>query len=237
MDLPASPQDILPPAAPPADAPDTPATPEAEAHESTPDPPDPPGHRKRLVLCPYCGALGSNREQCGSCGGLFEPMSRKATQVAMGAWFVRDPANPFRPGCSIATLRGMITAGRVGPTTVIRGPTTRQFWSIARNVPGVSHLVGYCCHCGAKVDPHPEPDRCPVCERTFRYAGRRNHMGLMYDTAESLARARQDVERASEDANPATDTTLDDGPIGPPPTNGVGLLASVFNLGKPGTQP
>ncbi|MEM7680432.1 MAG: hypothetical protein AAF288_00600 [Planctomycetota bacterium] len=214
-------RDILPPtAADPEVAPGTPAD------------------RRRVVLCPYCGTLGENRAQCGSCGGLFEPLSRKATQVAMGAWYLRDPRQPFQPGCSMATLRRMVAAGRIGPTTVLRGPSTRQFWSIARNVPGVSHLVGYCYHCGAKVPRQPEAERCHVCDTGFARADRRNHLGLMYDSPESLAKACAEIDRATgRPGQPAAAPTTEITDPGPPPANGQDLLSSVFNLGTSAGEP
>src|SRR5690348_425633 len=101
----------------------------------------------KLVLCPYCGHAQPAADRCEECRGLFEPLSRRATQISMGPWFIRDKANPFRPGCSYEVLRKQIAAGKIKPTTVLRGPTTRQFWSVARNVPGVAHLLGYCHRC------------------------------------------------------------------------------------------
>ncbi len=128
--------------------------------------PDQASSEPRLVLCPYCGHTQANPVRCEQCKGLFEPFSRKATQIAMGPWFIRDSANPFRPGCSYETLKRQIEMGRVKATSILRGPTTRQFWSVARNVPGVAHLVGSCHRCNAKVDPKDK--RCPSCGEAFR---------------------------------------------------------------------
>ena len=42
------------------------------------------------VVCPYCGhaqsAAGVGAAQCAACKGLFDPLSRQATQNAMGPW-------------------------------------------------------------------------------------------------------------------------------------------------------
>ncbi len=144
----------------------------------------------KAVLCPYCGHTQTTQtELCEVCHGLFEPLSRRATQIAMGPWYVRDAAIPFRPGCNYETLVKQIEAGRIRPTTVLRGPTTRQFWSVARNVPGVAHLLGYCHHCNEKVKP--EDKRCPACHEPFRPVTERNELGLQYATeAEASAALR-----------------------------------------------
>src|SRR5690606_19138933 len=81
------------------------------------------GEERQLVLCPYCGRTQFNTERCEACGGLFEPLSRMATQIAMGPWFIRDKAQPFKPGCSYETLKRMIQRGAIHANTVIRGPT------------------------------------------------------------------------------------------------------------------
>lgn len=94
----------------------------------------------------------------------------------MGPWFIRDMGQPYRPGCSYETLRRMVTRGRVRPDTVIRGPTTRQFWSFARNTPGVAHLMG-CCHaCHTRVEANAPA--CPNCNASFLVAGERQSLGL-----------------------------------------------------------
>lgn len=147
----------------------------------------------RLVLCPYCGHTQTNPVRCEACRGLFEPLSRKATQISMGPWFIRDPANPFRPGCSYETLKRLVETGRVDAHTIIRGPTTRQFWSVARNVPGVAHLVGSCHQCRASVQP--TATRCPSCGQPFGGMSRRNELGLAYPTPEAAAHAQRELDQ------------------------------------------
>lgn len=128
----------------------------------------------KVVLCPYCGA-GSTGVRCGACGGLFEPLSMQATQNEMGPWFLRDEANPFRPGCSYRTLRRLAESGRLSPLTIIRGPTTRQFWSLARNTRGVAHLLGEChnCHGAANKDEY----MCRHCGVVLEAPRDRQHFG------------------------------------------------------------
>ena len=154
-----------------------------------------PAKTQKLVLCPYCGhAQGASQvDRCGECGGLFEPLSRRATQIAMGPWTIRDRARPFRPGCSYRVLVKMIEAGRVTPTTVLRGPTTRQFWSVARNVPGVAHLLGYCHNCGFHVDPKAK--QCPQCETPFKKVRLRNELGLQFATQKEADAAQRALDR------------------------------------------
>src|SRR6185369_16768084 len=96
----------------------------------------------RGVLCPYCGRISVNPRRCDGCGGFFDPLSRQATQNAMGPWYLRDPAHPFRPGCSYETVRDLVKRGRIRPDTILRGPATRQFWNFAARTPTVANLLG-----------------------------------------------------------------------------------------------
>jgi len=151
----------------------------------------------RKILCPYCGALNdAQQSRCSECRGLFEPLSRRATQISMGPWYIRDKRHPFRPGCSYETLKKQIEAGRVKPTTVLRGPTTHQFWSLAMNTPGVAHLVGYCHACGAHVTPGAA--RCPQCSERFKADESRNELGLAYRTKTEAQLAQQALDKEVE---------------------------------------
>ncbi len=129
-----------------------------------------------MVLCTYCGSLSVSTNRCSNCNGHFDMLSRQRTQNAMGPWFIRDQVNPFRPGCSYDTLRRMVTRGKVRPDTIMRGPTTRQFWSFARNTPGVAHLLGACHACHAEVDPNAVA--CPDCNASFIIGNDRQNLGL-----------------------------------------------------------
>ncbi|MCA9297036.1 MAG: hypothetical protein KC983_10975, partial [Phycisphaerales bacterium] len=132
--------------------------------------------RTKLLICPYCGETQSESERCTSCGGLFEPLSRQATHNAMGPWYIRDVGQPFRPGCSHDTLMMLVDRGVVTRTTVVRGPTTRQFWTVARRVPGLAHRLGYCHACDARVDAGDES--CHACGAAFSVYFDRNDLGL-----------------------------------------------------------
>lgn len=130
----------------------------------------------KVVICPYCGETQPAGESCRACGGLFEPLSRQATHNAMGPWFIRDPQRPFQPGASYATLVRMIERGQINRLSIVRGPTTKQFWTIAKRVPGIAHLLGYCHACDAPVDPADHG--CHVCGARFGAYLDRNYMGL-----------------------------------------------------------
>lgn len=185
-----------------------------------------PGTEK-LILCPYCGHAQYGGERCQACGGLFEPLSRRATQLAMGPWQIRDKNNPFRPGCCYDILKSMAKAGKIKNTTVMRGPTTRQFWSVARNVPGVAHLIGYCHACGNHVSPTDA--KCGECGAIFQEPRDRNTLGLAYKTDEEaeLGQSMLDAEIRGEPM-PAKQMP---GPTKKPrPAKAGDLLSEVLDL-------
>ena len=129
-----------------------------------------------MVLCPYCGSLSAHNKQCAHCSGHFDLLSRQRSQNAMGPWFIRDVTRPFQPGCSLSTLTRMAQRGRIRPETVIRGPSTRQFWTFAKNTPGIAHLFGECHSCHTSVMPISK--LCPSCNASFVADDDRQHMGL-----------------------------------------------------------
>lgn len=147
---------------------------------TNPPAPDRPEHPSALggplILCPYCGSVGTQAKQCSICTGYFDLLSRQRSQNAMGPWFVRDLARPFQPGCSYATLVRMVQRGKIKPDTALRGPSTRQFWSLARHTPGVAHLLGEChaCHTPAM----PTSTSCSKCKASFVVPDDRQHLGL-----------------------------------------------------------
>jgi len=126
--------------------------------------------------CPYCGAAARGGSACEHCGGRLDPLSRQATQNQMGPWFIRDPQRPFAPGCSYETLVALVRKGRVTTETVIRGPTTLQFWAHARRVPGVAHLLGICHSCQGEASP--ENVACSNCGASFSHEPDRQRLGL-----------------------------------------------------------
>lgn len=135
-----------------------------------------PSPTPRGVLCPYCGGINALAGRCASCGGRFDPLSRQATQNHMGPWAIRDERNPHRPGCTYETLCRMIDSGSVTPDTVLRGPSTRQFWMLARQAPGVAHRLGVCHNCRQAVSK--DAFSCPACEAPFTVDRDRQHLGV-----------------------------------------------------------
>src|SRR5690606_27434669 len=129
---------------------------DSAAHPASPAPAGtsaPNGAPPKRYLCPYCGAVTADARRCSGCGGHLDPLSRQATQNTMGPWHIHDSAQPFRPGCSFATVRKMIERGQIARRTILRGPTTRQFWTFADRTPSVANLLGMCHNCHAEVAP------------------------------------------------------------------------------------
>ncbi len=130
----------------------------------------------RMVLCPFCGGLSADLEQCSTCKGRFDPLSRQASQNAMGPWFIRNESNSFAPGCSYETIRTLIARGRIQANTIVRGPTTNQFWTLAKRAPSIANLLGVCHNCQARVEPRDYA--CGSCGAPFSPEADRQHMGL-----------------------------------------------------------
>ncbi len=132
--------------------------------------------KPRGMLCPFCGEVSPDLKQCRGCRAFLDPLSRQASQNEMGPWFLRDPAHPFRPGCSFDTIRRMIQRGKIGPMTVIRGPATRQTWSFAGRTPSIANLMGLCHNCQREVSP--DAFSCAACGASFAPQTDRQHLGL-----------------------------------------------------------
>lgn len=128
------------------------------------------------AICPYCGVSIGAATRCPGCKGLLDPLSRQASTNSMGPWFIRDEDQPFRPGCSHETLRILVARGRITPGTIVRGPTTRQFWTHARRTRGLAHLLGVCHNCQATVSP--STSECGSCGASFAVPADRQQLGL-----------------------------------------------------------
>lgn len=127
-------------------------------------------------ICPYCGGPTPDQPRCAHCSGLLDPLSRQATQNAMGPWFIRDEQQPHRPGCSYETILALIARGKVTLDSVLRGPTTAQFWYPAKRIPGISSRLGVCHACQARITTEAT---CPACHTPFEVEGDRQTLGLM----------------------------------------------------------
>ena len=129
-----------------------------------------------LILCPYCGSRQAFAKACGACGGRFDAWSLAATQNDMGAWFVRDSKRPNFVGYSYATIVAAIRAGEIGRDAIVRGPSTRQFWTVARRAAGLAHLFGRCHACQGPVAA--EDTDCNACGVSAHDWQDRNYLGL-----------------------------------------------------------
>ncbi len=130
----------------------------------------------RRLICPFCGGMTADTGRCACCQARFDPLSRQASQNEMGPWFVRDDSMPFRPGCNYSTIKRLVETRGIQSNSVIRGPSTRQFWMLAKHTPGVAPLLGVCHSCGGKVDP--DAFACTHCQEPFSADRDRQHLGL-----------------------------------------------------------
>ncbi|MCC6971270.1 MAG: hypothetical protein IT434_13730 [Phycisphaerales bacterium] len=149
---------------------------ESTSSTAVSDPGSPVKSEPAAALCPYCGSITPTGARCSQCRGLLDPLSRQATTNTMGPWFIRDEAQPFRPGCSYHTLVSLVQRGKVTRTTIIRGPSTRQFWMFAGKVPGVAHLLGVCHSC--QEESHADDFACNNCGAVFTAEEDRQRLGL-----------------------------------------------------------
>lgn len=128
----------------------------------------PPQQLRRAIsgkhVCPFCGAqretdIGS----CPNCSLEDSPTTRSATRSKLGPWYVLQSRNPSAPGMNFATLMVLVQKGRVTARSIVRGPTTGQFWRHAARVKGVSREFGLCWSCGGDVAKNTRA--CPACKR------------------------------------------------------------------------
>jgi predicted nucleic acid-binding Zn ribbon protein len=136
----------------------------------------PPDPKRQIPVCPFCGVSAGMSERCSACGGRFDALSRQATQNEMGPWVIRDEGQPFRPGCRFETLCRLVASGRVARDTVLRGPSTYQFWLRAVRVPGVARLFGVCHSCGQAVAEAQHS--CSACGAALDFNHDRQFLGL-----------------------------------------------------------
>jgi len=144
-----------------------------------------PMNQPTVVICPFCGATQPSSEVCIACTTPLDASTRQETLARMGPWSLRSAAMPFMPGCSWAQLERFIERGVVTRETILRGPTTRQLWTIATRAPGVAHLFGVCHACQTKVDRGAAA--CPACRASFGAPLDRNHLGLPTEHEEPSA--------------------------------------------------
>ncbi len=135
-----------------------------------------PTPQLRSLVCPFCGEITPDAGRCTACSARFDPLSKQATQNQMGPWSIRDERMPHRPGCTFDTVARLIQQGKLGANTILRGPTTKQFWMLARDTPGVANLLGVCHSCNEEVKV--DAFACPSCHAPFTAERDRQHLGL-----------------------------------------------------------
>jgi len=130
----------------------------------------------RSLICPFCGEMTADSGRCQRCSARYDPLSRQASQNEMGPWFVRDDSMPHRPGCNYSTIKRLVESGGIEANSVMRGPSTRQFWMLAKHTPGVAQMMGLCHSCGEAVDA--DAFACGRCQEPFSADRDRQHLGL-----------------------------------------------------------
>jgi hypothetical protein len=151
------------------------------------------------ILCPYCGKTQPVARRCAGCGGHFDRWSLAATRNEMGPWFIRDDANPHFVGLGYDAIVEMIRSHELDRDAAVRGPTTGQFWTLARRAPGLAHHFGRCHACQGPVDP--QKPRCETCGEAPPQPPSRNDFGLPpIAPVEKPVDAMPDFGAFSEDA-------------------------------------
>ncbi|HEV2294253.1 MAG TPA: hypothetical protein VGR35_10375 [Tepidisphaeraceae bacterium] len=121
------------------------------------------------VVCPFCGSINDrpahdyDNTACPRCTMSDTPATRQATRARLGPWFVRQNRNPAAPGMRFETLMALVKRGQVTAQSVVRGPTTNQFWRFAAQVKGLSREFGVCYNCATPVEK--SATICPQCNR------------------------------------------------------------------------
>jgi hypothetical protein len=132
--------------------------------------------KQRILACPLCGETQYEQTVCKQCGGKLDPDGLLLAEASFGPWYVRDEDNPFAPGMTYDLLVQKIGDETLHRFSLVRGPTTRQLWIIAKRVPGIAHLLGRCHRCDEHVDP--ASNACHMCEVAFGGYRSRDSLGL-----------------------------------------------------------
>ncbi len=132
--------------------------------------------KQRILVCPICGETQRETSVCCSCDTPLDPNGLLHAEAAVGPWWVRDEDHPFRPGMTYDHIAAMARKGNFERHTLLRGPTTRQLWTVARHVSGIAHLLGRCHKCDTHVEPKTRS--CPKCSTPFLAYRDRNNLGL-----------------------------------------------------------
>ena len=132
--------------------------------------------KQRILACPLCGETQYEQSVCKQCSGKLDPDGLLLAEASFGPWYIRDEDNPFAPGMTYDLLIQKIGEDTLHRFSLVRGPTTRQLWIVAKRVPGIAHLLGRCHRCDEHVDPASLA--CPMCEVAFGGYRDRDSLGL-----------------------------------------------------------
>ena len=113
---------------------------------------------------------------CIGCGISLVKDELLIVEGGIGPWWVRDESLPHNPGMTYDHLADLAKRGKIERHTLLRGPTTRQLWMVARRVAGIAHLLERCHQCGAHVSPKDRS--CSECNVPFLAYRDRNNLGL-----------------------------------------------------------
>ncbi len=132
--------------------------------------------KQRIVICPICGDAQNETSICVRCGTSLEKDSLLIAEGTIGPWWVREDDKSFHPGMTYDHLADLAKKGKIQRHSLLRGPTTRQLWTVARYVPGIAHLLERCHQCGEHV--RIKERSCPKCNASFLAYRDRNNLGL-----------------------------------------------------------
>ena len=132
--------------------------------------------KQKILVCPICGETQRETSVCRSCETPLDPNGLLHAEGAVGPWWVRDTDHPFSPGMTYDHIAAMARKGKFERHSLLRGPTTRQLWTVARHVPGIAHILGRCHKCDAHVKSKTRS--CPECNTPFLAYRDRNNLGL-----------------------------------------------------------
>jgi hypothetical protein len=114
------------------------------------------------VVCPFCANTRSDSVgPCPRCTMEDTPATRRSTSERIGPWFVLQKRNPTAPGLRFSVLIMLARRGHVTQRSIVRGPTTQQFWRLASEVKGLSRVFGICWSCQGSVGQ--EAGKCVAC--------------------------------------------------------------------------
>jgi len=132
--------------------------------------------KQRILVCPVCGETQQETSICRVCNNSLDSDGLLYAEGAIGPWWVRDKERPFFPGITYDQLVELVKNGQIQRHTIIRGPTTRQLWKVARKVAGISYLLERCHSCGEHVQT--DDRQCKSCNVPFQQYRDRNNFGV-----------------------------------------------------------